>query len=85
MRFLLDAQLPPRLAKLLRARGHEADHAVDLGLGAADDSAIWSRAGALGAVIITKDDDFRERVLFSKGRVQVVVIRIGNCSNQALV
>jgi len=28
MRFLVDAQLPPALARWLAAQGHEAEHAV---------------------------------------------------------
>ena len=30
MKFLIDAQLPPRLVGWLVARGHEARHVVDL-------------------------------------------------------
>jgi predicted nuclease of predicted toxin-antitoxin system len=32
MRFLVDAQLPPALARWLAAQGHEAAHVGDLGL-----------------------------------------------------
>lgn len=37
MRFLVDAQLPPALARLLTARGHHADHVTDIGRGDAPD------------------------------------------------
>ncbi|MGH7886297.1 MAG: DUF5615 family PIN-like protein [Candidatus Binatia bacterium] len=30
MKFLVDAQLPPRLARWLQAEGHEAAHTRDL-------------------------------------------------------
>ncbi len=30
MRFLVDAQLPPRLAEWLRSKGQEADHITEL-------------------------------------------------------
>lgn len=33
MRFLVDAQLPPALARWLTERGHDAVHVLDLGLG----------------------------------------------------
>jgi Domain of unknown function (DUF5615) len=33
MKFLIDAHLPCRLAYLLRSRGHEAVHTLDLSLG----------------------------------------------------
>ncbi|EQD33994.1 hypothetical protein B2A_12866, partial [mine drainage metagenome] len=44
MRFLVDAQLPPALARLLEDRGHQAEHVLDCGLERASDAAIWARA-----------------------------------------
>lgn len=85
MKFLVDAQLPPALVSFLRNQGHEADHAADLGLTASDDSTIWRQACESGAVIITKDEDFKDRVLLSKTKAAVVLIRVGNCSNRALL
>ncbi len=40
MRFLIDAQLPPALARLLASHGHVAEHVADIGLRDADDSPI---------------------------------------------
>ena len=58
MRFLVDAQLPPALARWLAANGHTAEHVADRQLEAASDSAIWDWALREAAVIITKDEDF---------------------------
>ena len=44
MRFIVDAQLPPALARLLTAHGHIAEHVEDIGLREADDSPIWRYA-----------------------------------------
>ena len=44
MRFLVDAQLPPALARLLITLGHTAEHVADIGLRDADDSPIWAYA-----------------------------------------
>lgn len=44
MRFIVDAQLPPALARLLVARGHVAEYVEDVGLRDADDSPIWRYA-----------------------------------------
>jgi hypothetical protein len=41
MRFLVDAQLPPALARWLATKGHEAEHVADRRMEAATDSAIW--------------------------------------------
>ncbi len=40
MRFVIDAQLPPALARMLAAHGHHAEHVEDIGLRDADDSPI---------------------------------------------
>jgi predicted nuclease of predicted toxin-antitoxin system len=44
MRFLVDNQLPPSLARWLRDRGHDAEHVFESGLHLLDDRALWARA-----------------------------------------
>jgi len=61
VRFLVDAQLPPALARTLNAEGHEAEHLEDIGLRHAKDPAIWDYALRHQAAIITKDEDFVDR------------------------
>ncbi|MBK8695064.1 MAG: DUF5615 family PIN-like protein [Deltaproteobacteria bacterium] len=49
MKFLIDAQLPPRLVGWLVARGQEARHVVDLPDGLRlPDAEIWRLAAAEG-------------------------------------
>lgn len=85
MKFLVDAQLPPALARYLCAQGHDATHVFDVGFVVADDLAIWKHAYQSQATIITKDEDFMDRLLVAKEVTPVVLIRIGNCSNPALL
>ena len=40
MRFVVDAQLPPALARRLETLGHTAEHVVDRDMASASDSAI---------------------------------------------
>ena len=58
MRFVVDAQLPPALARRLEALGHRAEHVADLGLTSASDNEIRDYAAGVGAAIVTKDEDF---------------------------
>lgn len=58
MRFLVDGALSPHVARLLGGAGHEAVHAFDCGLAAADDSLLLERASADGRVLVTADSDF---------------------------
>ncbi|MEW6416402.1 MAG: DUF5615 family PIN-like protein [Pseudomonadota bacterium] len=48
-RFLIDAQLPPALARKLAAMGHEATHLLDVGLLESSDGAIRDYAMGQGA------------------------------------
>jgi predicted nuclease of predicted toxin-antitoxin system len=57
-RFLIDAQLPPALARRLTALGHVAEHVDDAGLASASDRRIWDYALNHSAVIVTRDEDF---------------------------
>jgi predicted nuclease of predicted toxin-antitoxin system len=78
MRFLVDAQLPPALARWLAANGHEAAHVGDLGMQAASDAAIWDHALASSLAIVTKDEDFAQRKVLTDNGPVVVWIRLPN-------
>jgi len=76
VRFLIDAQLPPGLARWLSAQGYHSDHVDDLGLLTATDAVIDAKAREMGAVIWSKDSDFAERARRTGG-LQVVWVRLG--------
>ncbi len=84
MKILLDAQLPPAMARWLREQGHEAQPVREVGLREADDGALWEHARLTGAVILTKDEDFAARAQQVTTGPVVVWLRIGNSSNAAL-
>lgn len=84
MRFLIDAQLPPALARWLQERGHHAEHVLDIDLAQAKDDPIWRYAEKHQAVIVTKDEDFAEWVLRGRTGPSVVWLRVGNSSKRAL-
>lgn len=73
MRFLVDANLSPRVARTLTNRGFDSTHVADVGLLAADDEAIFQRAARDNAVIITADSDFAALLALSRGTKPSVV------------
>lgn len=77
MRFLVDAQLPPALARRIAAMGYRCEHVADCGLLAAPDPTIRAYASTVGAVIITKDEDFAVHLLLHGGPA-IVWLRLGN-------
>jgi len=85
MHFVVDAQLPPALARMLAGLGHTAEHIADIGLRDADDSPIWEYAMEKEAVIVTKDEDFAHRHGQSRIAPVLVWLRIGNTSRRALL
>jgi predicted nuclease of predicted toxin-antitoxin system len=78
VRFLVDAQLPPALARWLASQGHEAEHVIDIGLAGAADRTIWQQASERGAVIVTKDEDFALHRTLEINGPAVVWVRLGN-------
>jgi predicted nuclease of predicted toxin-antitoxin system len=85
MRFLVDAELPPALARWLAANGHTAEHVADRQLEAASDSAIWDCALREAAAIITKDEDFALRKALNDTGPPVVWIRLPNTRRRELL
>ena len=85
MKFLIDAQLPPALARWLRELGHEALPVREVGLREANDSAICEYALQNSAIILTKDEDFADLARGAKESPVVVWLRVGNSSNKELL
>ena len=85
MRFLVDAQLPPALARWLTGEGHWAEHVDHSGLNAPSDHVIWNYAQRVNAVILTKDRDFAVRISFEAEGPQIVWIRVANTRKASLL
>jgi predicted nuclease of predicted toxin-antitoxin system len=58
MRLLIDENLSPRVARLLREAGHDAAHVTEVGLGNTDDAEILDAATDGARAIVTADTDF---------------------------
>ena len=81
--LLLDENLSEKLLPLLFDRFPDSRHVRLIGLGGADDLAIWDRARLDRDLLVTKDDDFL-RLSMSRGfPPKVICLAIGNASNAA--
>ena len=86
MRFLVDAQLPARLAALLADRGHDSIHTTRLPAGnRTTDAAIAELADRDDRVVVTKDRDFRDGHLLGGSPRRLLVVATGNITNSALL
>lgn len=84
MRLLVDAQLPPALARWFGERGIAAMAVRQLGLRDSDDGSIWDFAVEGGWAVVTKDEDFVARCLGNPDAPPVVWLRFGNSTNRVL-
>lgn len=85
MKFLVDAQLPRRLATRLREAGHEVVHTLDLPLGnRTPDSVINELSVNDGYVVITKDTDFVNSFHLRRRPRKLLLISTGNIRNAEL-
>lgn len=86
MKFLVDAQLPMKLALQLAASGHDVVHTNELPNGnRTSDSDVISIADVQERVVVTKDRDFRNSHLLRSKPQRLLIVETGNITNQDLL
>ena len=86
MRFLVDMPLSPGLALWLAEQGHDAVHALTVGLNRAEDSAIIERARRELRTVITADLDYPRLLALSRAaEPSLILFRGGNWSEQDVI
>ena len=84
-RWLVDAQLPARLAQRLREAGQDAIHTSELLRGnATSDGEINRRSMNERRIVITKDADFVDSFLRKGEPYKLLLISAGNLRNREL-
>jgi predicted nuclease of predicted toxin-antitoxin system len=85
MKFIVDAQLPRRLALEMVAAGRDAVHTFELVKGnSTSDSDIASIAATEGRVVVTKDEDFVTHYPLHGAPPKLPLVSTGSISNDAL-
>ena len=95
MKLLFDENLSPKLVSLLAAEFPNSTHIELLDRRGAKDSYIWDYARENGFIIVSKDNDFRQRSFLEGPPPKVIWLSVGNAgtaiikallqSNQTLV
>lgn len=82
--LLLDQGLAPGTAAILRERGFDAIHVIEIGLDRGEDTEILVAARLQSRVCVTLDHDFHTHLAIAgAGRPSVVLLRIeGLCAAQ---
>jgi predicted nuclease of predicted toxin-antitoxin system len=85
MKFLIDAQLPMRIANLLENLGYDVIHTRNLPLkNATPDSEINKLSILEQRIVITKDKDFLDSFLIKQEPYKLLLITTGNISNKQI-
>jgi predicted nuclease of predicted toxin-antitoxin system len=85
VKFLVDAQLPRRLARLLESSGHDALHTLDLPLKNGTPDEVLRRLSSDGSmVLVTKDSDFVDSFLLRDLPPRLLFVTTGNITNDEL-
>jgi predicted nuclease of predicted toxin-antitoxin system len=78
--LLFDQNLSFKLCSKLAEEFPGCKHVRDAGLSSADDADVWKHAAAKGLIIVSKDQDFRQRAMLFGPPPKCLWIRLGNCS-----
>jgi predicted nuclease of predicted toxin-antitoxin system len=85
MKFIVDAQLPIRLARFLTASGYDTLHTRDLPQqNATSDTQINEISIQQNRVVITKDSDFVDSFMTIQKPYKLLLISTGNIKNSEL-
>ena len=85
MKFLVDAQLPQRLARWLQSEGYQAIHTRDLPDGNRTVDATLNGISIQElCVLVTKDEDFIDTFLLRRQPYKLLLVATGNITNSDL-
>ncbi|OLC54553.1 MAG: hypothetical protein AUH77_08530 [Candidatus Rokubacteria bacterium 13_1_40CM_4_69_39] len=86
MKFLIDMPVTPDAGPHLRAAGHDAIHAVDLGLARSSDDELLTVARREERVIITADLDYPRLIALQQAdRPGIILFRGGAYSDREML
>jgi predicted nuclease of predicted toxin-antitoxin system len=86
LKFIIDTQLPPLLARYFTSKGCHAIHTTYFPNGhLLSDKRIVEIAREDNRIIVTKDSDFYDNYLINGAPPSVLILQLGNCSNKDLV
>jgi len=84
VKLLLDQNLSHRLVFAVADIFPDSNHVRNVGLGRADDDAVWQHAKAQGFAIVSKDSDFHQLSFVRGHPPKVVWVRRGNCTTDEI-
>jgi predicted nuclease of predicted toxin-antitoxin system len=84
VKLLFDENLSPKLVRVLADAFPDSAHVDPLGLRGATDVALWNLARDGGFAIVSKDNDFRQRVFLDGTPPKVIWLSVGNAGTDVI-
>jgi predicted nuclease of predicted toxin-antitoxin system len=84
MKLLFDENISPRLAHLLASEFPDSTHPDLLGMRGATDVTVWDYARENDFIIVSKDNDFRQKAFLYGAPPKVVWLSIGNAGTSVI-
>ena len=85
MKLLLDENLSPKLLRHLITDFPDSSHVERLQMRGCKDTDIWNYAKQHDYIIVSKDDDFRQRSFLSGSPPKVVWLNVGNAGTAIIL
>ena len=86
VKFIVDAQLPKRIADFLIDNGYDSIHTLDLeNKNRTKDKEIIENSLQENRIVITKDYDFLDSFILKEEPQKLIIIKTGNISNNELM
>jgi predicted nuclease of predicted toxin-antitoxin system len=84
VKLLFDENLSPRLVSQLDSLYPGSHHVGSVGLAGKSDQEIWDYAAAHGFILVSKDNDFRQRCFVLGPPPKVIWLSVGNAGTSAI-
>ncbi len=84
MKLLFDENVSHRLVALLAGTYPGSTHVRHIGLLGASDTAIWDHAREFDFVVVSKDNDFRQRSFVHGAPPKVIWLEVGNAGTDVI-
>lgn len=84
MKLYFDENLSPKLVDLLSTEYPGSSHPEFSQMRKARDSEIWDYANRNGFIIVSKDNDFRQRAFLEGAPPKVIWLSVGNAGTESV-
>ena len=84
MKLLFDENISPRLVRILASEFPDSNHPDFLGFRGSSDTTLWNHARENNFIIVSKDNDFRQKAFLYGAPPKIIWLSIGNAGTSSV-